>query len=127
MTLSAIDVACLCAAWCRLCDEYAGVIAQVRAEFACDGVALRWHWIDIEDQAELVGDVDVETFPTIVIADAAAVRFAGPLMPQAETLRRLLRATVLDTADRTQWPGVGAGFEAFGRRLRAHANGIPPA
>ncbi len=83
-----LQVVCLCAAWCRLCEGYRAVFEQVCAE-----QGLRARWIDIEDEAELVGDVDVETFPTVLLVDAAGtLRFAGPLTPQPETLRRLLRA-----------------------------------
>ena len=37
-----------------------------------------------------VGDLDVETFPTLLMADAQGTRFFGPLTPQAHTLSRLL-------------------------------------
>lgn len=114
-----IDVACLCAAWCRTCDEYTLVRDQVSIEPGLEGVALRWHWIDIEDEAELVGDFDIETFPTIVIVDPMAVRFAGALTPHAETLRRLLRAMVVDAGPDGAWPAVSAEVQAFATRLRA--------
>ena len=117
-----MHIACLCAAWCRLCDDYAPVFAQVAGELAAAGVPLRCHWIDIEDEADLVGDFDVETFPTIVVVDARRVRFAGPLTPQADTLRRLLRATLLDAAPDTHWPAVAPQIEAFAQRL--HARGF---
>ncbi len=52
--------------------------------------ACRFAWLDIEDQADLVGDVEVETFPTLLLADAAGTRFFGALTPQAQTLSRLL-------------------------------------
>lgn len=116
---SSIEVACLCAAWCRLCDEYAGVLTRVAAEFSAQGVELRWHWIDIEDEADLLGDFDVETFPTIVIVDPLAVRFAGALTPHAETLSRLLRAKVVDAGPDGAWPAVGPEVQAFATRLRA--------
>ena len=115
-----IHVACLCAAWCRLCDGYAPVLRLVLAELAAAGVALQAHWIDIEDEAELLGDFDVETFPTLVVVDEQSVRFAGPLTPQADTLRRVLRATVLEAAGGGPWPAVAAPIEAFARRLRHH-------
>lgn len=121
MSFSTIDVACLCAAWCRLCDEYTHVIEQVSGEFERDGVTLRWHWIDIEDEAELLGDFDVETFPTIVVVDPAAVRFAGPLTPQVDTLRRVLRATVADKGMGALWPPVAAEIGEFAQRLRRRA------
>jgi thioredoxin-like negative regulator of GroEL len=119
MPSTTIHIACLCAAWCRLCDDYAPVFAQMTAELASAGATVHGHWIDIEDEAELVGDFDVETFPTIVIVDAQGVRFAGPLTPQADTLRRLLRATVLEAAADVRWPEVAPEIEAFAKRLRA--------
>mgnify|MGYP000069423896 FL=1 len=92
---------------------------QVARELADSGVALRPRWVDIEDEADLVGDVEVETFPMLVIADAHAVRFAGPLTPQPDILRRLLRATLLAPVADAGWPAVAPDIEAFAQRLRA--------
>ncbi len=114
----AIDIVCLCAAWCRTCDGYAPVLAQVGAELVADNPRVRTHWIDIEDEADLVGDVDVETFPTLVVIGADGVRFAGPLTPQPETLRRLLRATVSEPPAVAHWPAVAPEIAAFATRLR---------
>jgi len=55
-------------------------------------------WLDIEDQAALVGDLDIETFPTLLIADGAVLRFAGPMLPHAGTLARLLGSLEADGA-----------------------------
>ena len=82
-----LQLACLCAAWCRTCDAYEPVIREVAAEFG-----LEPRWIDIEDEADLVGDVDVPTFPTLLLQHGAEVRFYGPITPQPEMLRRLLRS-----------------------------------
>ncbi len=117
-----IHIACLCAAWCRLCDDYAAVFQQVAAELRDSGLALQWHWIDIEDEAELLGEMDVETFPTLVIADHHHVRFAGALTPQPDTLRRVLRATVTDVESAPHWPEVAPAIEAFVAGLRRHAS-----
>jgi len=114
--LGPLHVACLCAAWCRTCDAYAPVFEQAVAALRADHPDLRAHWIDIEDEAELVGDYDVETFPTLVVADAQRVRFAGPLTPQPETLTRLLRATLADAGAGGVQP---AAVSAFAERLRA--------
>jgi hypothetical protein len=94
------------------------LLQQLETEFSSVLPGLQWHWIDIEEEAELVGDLDVETFPTLVILDAEQVRFAGPLMPQAETLRRLLRATLQDAEPMRVWPAVAPEIEAFAARLR---------
>jgi thioredoxin 1 len=79
-------VVCLCADWCGLCRDYHDLFAQMAGRYP----HLRFAWLDIEDQANLVGDMDVETFPTLLMADAQGTRFFGPLMPQAHTLSRLL-------------------------------------
>jgi hypothetical protein len=113
-----IHIACLCAAWCRLCDEYRPLLLALANEFTRAGVRALWHWVDIEDEADLVGDLDVETFPTLVIADDSHVRFAGPVTPQRETLQRLLRATVLDAQPGTAWPAVDAAVQAFAVGMR---------
>ena len=111
-------VACLCAAWCRTCEGYQAVFEQAVSELAAAGVALRSRWGDIEDEADLVGDADVETFPTLLIADARDVRFAGPLTPQPDTLRRLLRAALVQAAADADRPAVAPEIEAFAQRLR---------
>lgn len=79
-------VICLCADWCGLCRDYRSVFVDMAARYP----QARFAWLDIEDQADLIGDVDVETFPTLLLADAQGTRFLGPLTPQAQTLSRLL-------------------------------------
>ena len=91
-----VYVACLCAAWCRTCESYQQVFEAACAELPQQGLRVRW--IDIEDEADLIGDLDIETFPTLLIADDTQVRFAGPLTPQPETLRRILRAHLADAS-----------------------------
>jgi hypothetical protein len=84
------------------------------------GQTLRWDWIDIEDEADLIDDLDIETFPTLVIADSAGARFAGPITPQPDTLRRLLRATMLEARANTISPLRNRETLAFAERLIRH-------
>ncbi|MDQ6680974.1 MAG: thioredoxin family protein [Pseudomonadota bacterium] len=82
----ALFVACLCAEWCGSCRDYR---ALFEAQAGAPGD--RYAWIDIEDHAEVVGDLEVETFPTLLIGnDAGQVLFFGSITPQARTLERLL-------------------------------------
>ena len=90
-------VVCLCADWCGLCRDYRVVLEGL----AQSCTAFRFAWLDIEDHAELVGDVDIETFPTLLVADTAGILFFGPLTPQAQTLRRLLQS-LEDSATKRQ-------------------------
>lgn len=79
-------VVCFCAQWCGVCREF-------RASFdalACEQPALRMVWVDVEDEEEIVGDLDVETFPTILVAGRGRVRFFGPILPQALVLARMV-------------------------------------
>jgi thioredoxin 1 len=79
-------VICLCADWCGLCRDYRVVFTEMAKRFP----AFKFAWLDIEDQSDLVGDLEVETFPTLLLADAQGSRFFGPLTPQSNTLARLL-------------------------------------
>lgn len=83
-------VACLCAEWCATCREYRGTFDRVAAEFP----DVRFLWVDIEDEADRVDLVEVENFPTLLIARGAQARFFGPLTPHKATLVRLLRAEI---------------------------------
>ena len=110
-----VQVACLCAAWCRTCESYQQIFEAACAELPQAGLQVRW--IDIEDEAELIGDLDIETFPTLLIADDTQVRFAGPLTPQPETLKRVLRAHLADATPAR----VDADYLELARRLRGEA------
>ena len=56
-------VACLCAAWCDVCTNYRPGFDELAAQHP-DKLFV---WIDIEDRADLIGDFDVENFPTLLI------------------------------------------------------------
>jgi thiol-disulfide isomerase/thioredoxin len=83
-------VACLCAGWCRTCDE-------VRPGFealARERPGMRFAWIDIEDEADALGPfaLEVENFPTLLVAKGPEVRFYGTVLPHAATIARTLDA-----------------------------------
>lgn len=83
-------VACLCAAWCGTCNEY-------RAVFAAQAAArpeLRFVWVDIEDESDALApfDLDIENFPTVLVARGDELRFLGTLLPHAATLNRTIEA-----------------------------------
>jgi thiol-disulfide isomerase/thioredoxin len=81
-------VACLCARWCQLCNSYRATFDTVAARHP----AHRFVYVDIEDEADLIGSLDVENFPTLLIAEGPALRFLGVITPQPETLERMVRA-----------------------------------
>jgi thioredoxin 1 len=101
-------VVCLCAEWCGACREYRPLFEQVAQAHP----GLRFAWVDVEDHADIADDFDVETFPTLLVADAGGTRFLGPLLPHAETLTRLLAS--LPTAQPAA-PEVTTLLGALGR------------
>lgn len=81
-------VACLCADWCGTCRDYRQVFEQV----ALAHPELHFVWVDIEDESEFVDPLEVENFPTLLIADAQGARFFGTVLPHKDTLVRLVRS-----------------------------------
>ena len=81
-------VVCLCADWCGVCREYRPAFEALAARHR----GVRFHWLDVEDDADVAGDFDVETFPTLLVANGLVVRFLGPLLPQVGVLERLLES-----------------------------------
>ena len=113
-------VACLCAGWCGTCRDY---VPTFDAALAALGAAARGTWIDIEDDAELVDSVDVEDFPTLLIARGETVLFFGTITPQPATLARLLASAL---AGELPTPAPMPDVEALvGRLARARARHAP--
>ncbi len=76
---------------------------------------VRWRWLDIEDEADLLGDLDVETLPTLLVGRGDQVLFYGPVLPKVDMLSRLIDA--LATQERAA-SGIDADVAALWQRLR---------
>ncbi len=105
-------VICLCAEWCGVCREWRDAFMQAAAAHP----ELRFAWVDVEDEAEAMGDVDVETFPTVLIARGNQPLFLGPLQPSGKQLSRLI-ASLLDSAAPTS--ALPDGAHGLMQRLAA--------
>ncbi len=81
-------VVCLCAEWCDTCRDYRRAF-DARAQRAGDA---RHLWVDIEDEADHLGELDIETFPTLLLLHGDAVRFFGPVLPQTDVIDGMLRS-----------------------------------
>lgn len=79
-------VICLCAQWCGTCRDYQAGFNGLAAEFP--GADFRW--LDIEEEADDLGDLDVENFPTVFIRRGDSVLFFGTMLPHLSYLRRLI-------------------------------------
>ncbi|MBE7940541.1 MULTISPECIES: thioredoxin family protein [Ramlibacter] len=87
-------VICLCAEWCGTCREWRAAFEAAQAAHP----ELRFAWVDIEDESDAMGEVDVETFPTLLVARGTRPLFLGPVLPSAPGFERLL-ASLLHGGD----------------------------
>lgn len=81
-------VICLCAQWCGVCRDYRTAFEQVSVLLR----GYRFAWVDVEDHAGLIGELDIETFPTLLVASAENTLFFGAITPHPTTLARVLEA-----------------------------------
>jgi hypothetical protein len=78
----------------------------------------RFDQIDIEDEAELLDDVEIENFPTLLIARGERVLFFGTITPDAQTLARLIAGAHAGALDP---PASPPPILALARRVTARA------
>jgi len=82
----ALLVACYCAQWCRTCESY-------RRDFEALAQRLPQHvfvWIDVEDSPQLLGDDEVENFPTLLLERGRQTLFFGVQQPVIQHLETLI-------------------------------------
>lgn len=109
-TTPTLLVACLCADWCGACREYQPRFAQLQAQFP----GVRFVWVDVEDESDTVDPIEVENFPTLLMATPERVQFFGTILPHLETLQRLVETQLAPGAP-TQ--GATPMLDALAKRL----------
>jgi len=116
-------VACLCASWCGSCREYESAFSA----WAERNPQHHFVWIDIEDQAELVGDLDIDNFPTLLMQHGSTVSFFGTVEPDTRLAERLLLAqTSKDQAELERDAQSSAQRRAWQDcNLLAHLKNLP--
>jgi thioredoxin 1 len=107
-------VVCLCAAWCKTCTEFRGTFDRLATENA----GARFVWLDVEDDNAVVGDIEIENFPTLAVFRGEKPLFYGVTMPQQGAVARTLAALSREDRDRVCVPEEIAGLpEALSARL----------
>lgn len=104
-------VLALCAQWCGTCREFRPTLERL-AEARRDIV---FAWADVEDDAELVGDLDVENFPTLALFRAGVALHYGVSLPHEAVVARLVET--LAAAMPRAAPGLPTEIAALARRL----------
>ena len=107
-------VACLCAAWCKTCTEFRATFDKLAAA----SHDAKFVWLDVEDDSALVGDIEIDNFPTLAVFRGDKPLFYGVTMPQEGVVARTLASLERDDRDAVAVPGEIAGLpEALSARL----------
>ena len=88
-----LRVVCLCAEWCSACRAWRPDWDALAARHPQH----RWQWLDIEDEPDLMDAVglDIETFPTVLVAHEGRALFLGAVPPQQALFERCIRGQVV--------------------------------
>jgi thiol-disulfide isomerase/thioredoxin len=105
------SVACLCAAWCDTCNDYRPAFDNL----ARDNADCAFVWIDIEDDSDWMGEIDIENFPTILICRGATPHFFGTVLPHIGQLQKLIASV---RANDTALRAPHADLWALATRIR---------
>lgn len=108
-TDATLRVICLCAGWCGVCRDWRALFDQAAAAHPRH----RFGWIDVEDEADALGDPDIETFPTLLVARGGQALFLGPVPPLLGPLGRLLESLAAGG------PAAGPEAQELLRRIEA--------
>ena len=84
-----LTVICLCAEWCGACRDYRPLWSARASAHSTTALHL---WVDIEDEADSLGELDIETFPTLLVLRGDRPHFFGPVLPQVEVIDRILHS-----------------------------------
>lgn len=109
LATSPLVVVALCADWCGTCRDFQQVLhrlAEARPEIV-------FAWADIEDDAELVGDIDVESFPTLAVFRAGQALHYGVSLPQEGLVARMIDTLATRAPEPAQ--GIPKAVEALAR------------
>ncbi|MCC7006288.1 MAG: thioredoxin family protein [Ottowia sp.] len=74
-----------CAEWCGSCREFKTHFNALKID------GLSKHWLDIEDNAELVDEIEIDNLPTIFAVSADGLSFYfGEIPPNKVFLEKIL-------------------------------------
>lgn len=88
-------LACFCADWCGSCRQYRPQLE----ELATSRKDALFFWVDIEDHADMLGELDIDKFPTIVIQRGNIVAFYSCIHPDAKLADRILQSMMDETPE----------------------------
>ena len=83
---TSLVVVCLCAAWCDTCTAFRASFERIAATRPREVFV----WLDVEDDSEICGDIDIENFPTLAVYRGGVLLHYGVSLPQEGSVARLI-------------------------------------
>jgi thioredoxin 1 len=123
LATNAFLVVGLCAAWCNTCTAFRDGFDEL-ASTRSDATFV---WLDIEDDADLAGDIDVENFPTIAVYKDGHLLHFGTSLPQRAIVARLLSSLSDGARTVAADPAVTALPERLATRAQAGGRAVSSA
>ena len=106
-------IVALCAAWCDTCGQFRASFENI----ARARPSMLFVWLDIEDDADICGDIEVENFPTLAIYRAGQLLHFGVSLPHQGTVARMIDEMATRAAGAAVAPGAATELLArLGRR-----------
>jgi thioredoxin 1 len=102
----ALLVVCLCAAWCKTCAEFRDTFDRL----AKSDPGAQYVWLDVEDDSALVGEIEIENFPTLAVFRGDKPLFYGVSMPQEGVVARTLASLTREDRDAVAVPEEISGL-----------------
>lgn len=90
--MTQLMVVVLCAEWCGVCREFR---QQWDAHVFAKHDEVAYRWVDIEDRADLAGDLEIDTFPSLAVFAGPVPVFFGAISPNMEILQRVSQSAAV--------------------------------
>ncbi len=115
-------VACLCARWCTVCRSWQGEFVRLARDCGTLFGQARWLWVDVEEQADELGDFEPENFPVLAVQRGDELLYCATLPQQAGNWKRLLHTLrALQPAQLREWAQALRPLDLDLRRLHDDA------
>lgn len=81
----------LCARWCFVCRDFFTMCEKIARDYHARHPDTLFLYLDIEDDEAIVGDIDIDDFPTLLVFRNEVPLHFKPVMAREETIIQCLK------------------------------------
>jgi len=111
-----INVLFLCAEWCGVCRDLRGMFEELSAIHP----SVHWTWVDVEDHSEIFDDLELDTFPSLLVMLNKRPWFFGSIEPRKEVVLRIVTEILDSPAPMLSAPIDATAVELLRSKLLHH-------